>query len=106
MKQKFIAYTIALVLATITAFSQTTLKEYKAGHIFNISLPDYMNKTSGLNTSATIQYKSEVKDVYGFVIVDVKEDLQLVEMNYASIKDFHEDFIKDFLKGLKKRNIS
>jgi hypothetical protein len=39
-----------------------------------------MNKTLGLNSAADIQYKSVVKDVYGFVIYDTKEDLALVDM--------------------------
>ena len=53
-----------------------------------------------------MQYKSEVKEVYGFIIEDSKEELQLVELNYPSINDFYDAFIKDFLKDQEKRNIS
>lgn len=106
MKNTIIVFTITLVLLTITTFAQTTLKEYKAGHSFNVSLPDYMSKTSGLNGSSAIQYKSTVKDVYGFVISDTKEDLSLVEMNYSSANEFYEDFIKDFVKDEEKRKVS
>ena len=63
-------FAIALISATISA--QTKMKEFKAGHTFNISLPDYMNKTMGLNDVSSIEYKSEVKEVYGFVIYDLK----------------------------------
>jgi hypothetical protein len=88
------------------AYAQTNLKEYKAGHVFTVSLPDYMNKTVGLNSAAAIQYKSAVKDVYGFIIVDTKEELSLAELTYSSINEFYEGFIPDFLKEEEKRNVS
>lgn len=105
MKKSIVVFA-ALVLMTTTLLAQTTLKQYKAGHTFEISLPDYMSKTVGLNSSATIQYKSVVKDVYGFVIFDTKEELRLAEMKYASIDEFYEDFIKDFLKDEENRKVS
>ena len=76
---KQISILLALII-TANLFAQT--KEYKAGQVFYVSLPEYMSKTIGLNNAATIQYKSEVKDVYGFVIIDPKEDLKLAELNY------------------------
>jgi hypothetical protein len=82
-----------------TGYSQTVLKQYTVGHPFTISLPDYMSKTSGVNNSAAIQYKNEVKDVYGFVIMDDKEGLKLAELNYSSIKEFYDEFIKGFIEG-------
>lgn len=106
MKQMFSIITASLLLITTSTFAQAEFKQYKAGHTFDISLPSYMNKTGGINTSSAIQYKSVVKDVYGFVIFDTKEELSLVDMNYASLSEFYEDFIKDFLKDEKKRKVS
>ena len=106
MKKSSILLSTILVFITLTSFAQIPLQEYKAGHTFTIGLPDYMSKTGGLNSAAAIQYKSTVKDVYGFVIFDTKEDLDLVEMKYTSINDFYEDFIKDFLKDESKRKVS
>lgn len=97
---------MTLVLITSMVSAQTKLKEYKAGHIFNISLPDYMSRTSGLNSASAIQYKSVVKDVYGFVIIDTKEDLSLAEMTYVSINEFYEDFIPGFLADQENRKVS
>ncbi len=97
-------FIIALTTATISA--QTKMKEFKAGHTFNVSLPDYMNKTVGLNGDSAIEYKSEVKEVYGFIIYDLKEDLRLVELNYNSINEFNDDFMKDFLKEEEKKSMS
>ena len=91
---------------TSMAFAQTSLKEYKAGHTFTVSLPDYMSKTIGLNSASAIQYKSVVKDVYGFIIIDTKEELSLAEMSYASINEFFESFIADFLKDQENRKVS
>lgn len=97
---------LLVVFVTGSSFAQAPLKEFKAGHIFYISLPDYMSKTAGLNSSSTIEYKNVVKDVYGFVIEDNKEILTLAELNYSSINEFYDDFIKDFLTEEKDRNVS
>ena len=106
MKKKLVLLTTTLVLMTTALFAQTELKQYKAGHTFDIGLPEYMGRTIGLNSVSAIEYKNAVKDVYGFVIFDTKEDLALVDMNYSSINEFYEDFIKDFLKDEERRNVS
>jgi hypothetical protein len=106
MNKLTIALTGSLILFTLSVYSQVSLKQYKAGHVFNINLPDYMSKTIGLNDAAAIQYKSVVKDVYGFVIFDTKEDLQLAEMNFASVKEFYENFITDFVADQENRKVS
>ena len=106
MKNSIIFLIVLTVLTSSASNAQTTLKNYKAGHTFDLSLPDYMSKTGGLNSSAAIQYKSLVKDVYGFVIFDTKEELELIEYKFASVNEFYEDFIKDFLKDEPKRTLS
>ena len=106
MKRIITSLSLILVLTTTSLSAQTTLKEYKVGHVVNVSLPDYMSKTMGLNSSSILQYKSTVKDVYGFIIEDNKEELTLVEMIYSSINEFCEDFAKDFLKDEKKKTFS
>lgn len=97
---------LALIFVVSVSFSQTTMKQYTVGHPFYISLPDYMNKTTGVNADASIQYKNEVKDVFGFVIEDNKEILKMAEINYSSITEFYEDFIKGFIEGEEKVNQS
>ena len=103
--------TVLLVIAFLSfstlSFSQTQMKSYTVGHPFTISLPDYLNKTTGINPNSSIQYKSEVKGIYGFVIEDLKEDLKMAEINYANATEFYEDFIKEFSEGeeqVKKSN--
>ena len=97
-----------LILAFFTslAFGQTSMKQHTVGHPIYISLPDYMNRTIGLNDNAAIQFKSEVKDVYGYVIEDNKEELKLAELNFTSIGEFYNGFIKDFIEGEEKVNQS
>jgi len=106
MKKTITFFTTTLLLLATTTFAQTNFKEFKAGHVFYVSLPDYMTRTTGLNSASTIQFKSTVKDVYGFIIEDNKEELKLVELNYTSLTEFYEDFIKDFLKDEDKRKVS
>ena len=106
MKKLITICTTTLLLIASAAKAQAPLKEYKAGHVFYVSLPEYMSKTTGINSSSTIQYKSVVKDVYGFIIEDSKEELKLAEVNFSSINEFYEDFIGDFLKDEDKRKVS
>lgn len=102
--RKLNALLVIMVIA-LPSFSQTT-KEHHAGHVFTISLPDYMSKTAGINNSAAIQYKSEVKDVYGFIIFDTKEELSLADFNFSSIKEFYDNFMEDFLIDQENRKVS
>lgn len=106
MKQLIVILTIALTTLTINTFAQTNQKEYKIGHVVTINLPDYMSKSIGINNSSIIQYKNTVKDVYGFIIEDNKEELAMADINYSSINEFCEDFAKDFLKDEKKKTFS
>lgn len=85
-----------------SSFSQTPMKPLTVGHPVTISLPEYMTRTIGLNDDAAIQFKSEVKDVYGFVIEDNKEELKMAEMIYSSVTEFYDEFIKEFVKGEEK----
>jgi hypothetical protein len=101
MKKNFI------LLFIFTFFvAQAQVKTVKAGQCFDITLPVWMSKTAGLNSAAAIQYKNVVKDVYGFVIYDTKEELTFVDMHYTSVSEFYEDFIGDFLKEEEKREVS
>ena len=106
MKHTIAFLTTTLLLFTATSFAQTTMKEYKAGHVFYVSLPDYMSKTTGMNDAAVIQFKNSLKDVAGFIVEDNKEELVLAEMVFSSIDDFYDNFIKDFLVDQEKRIIS
>ena len=106
MKYTITTFTLILSLLTATSFAQTNMKEYKAGHVFYVSLPDYMSKTTGLNDAAVIQFKNTVKDVAGFIIEDNKEELALAQMTFSSIDEFYDNFIKGFLENQKKRNIT
>lgn len=95
-----------ITLSAVTVSGAQTLKEYKAGHVFTIGIPDYMTRTVGLNDVASIQYKSDEKDVAGFVIYDTKEELQLAALSFSSVREFYDGFIGDFLADQENRKIS
>jgi hypothetical protein len=103
-KIPFLIATILLVGMTVCA--QTTMKEYKAGHVFFVNLPDYMTKTTNLNDAASIQFINNVKDIAGYIIFDTKEELELVNMKFSNATEFYETFIKDFLVKQKNRKVS
>lgn len=94
------------VASAYTGYSQSTKTEFKVGHIFYVSLPTYMKKTGGLNSSSSFEYKSSVQDVYGFVIEDNKEEMALQEIFFTNLTEFFDHFIKDFVKDEDKRNVS
>ncbi|CAN5596893.1 hypothetical protein BH11BAC1_BH11BAC1_17220 [soil metagenome] len=106
MKNNSALLVLTFLLISHLSFSQAPLKEYTIGHPIKVSLPDYMSRTIGLNSSASFQFKNLVKDVAGFIIEDNKEELRLAEINYTSLNEFYEDFIKDFLADEKDRQIS
>jgi hypothetical protein len=106
MKFSTIIFSALLILTTPLCFSQTPTKELRIGHSFNISIPNYMTRTIGLNDVASLQFKNEVKDIYGIVIEDNKEELALAELNYSSINEFAEDFLKTFLDDEKTKKIT
>lgn len=93
---------LAVILSCQLLPAQTAMKTLTVGHPFTISLPEYMTRTVGLNTSAALEYKNTVKDVYGFVIIDDKESLRLAEVSFSGVEEFYEDFIKDFIEGEEK----
>lgn len=107
MKKITLIVTTVLFSITNLAFAQTPqLKESKVGHTFMIGLPDYMSKTVGLNTAASVQFKSTVKDVYGFVIIDLKEELDLAELKYSTVEEYFNSSFSDFFKGEKNVKMS
>ncbi|MCU0326771.1 MAG: hypothetical protein MUF45_16235 [Spirosomaceae bacterium] len=87
---------LPLLFVLINAYSgmaQTKFSEKKAGHIFSISVPDYMVKTVSLNDAASAQYMNSTKNAYLIVIADSKEDLELSGQKFESPKDFHDSNI-------------
>ena len=106
MRKIITTFLAIFILIASNAFGQAALKEHSIGHVFYLSLPEYMSKTVGLNDASSIQFKSLVKDVYGFVIEDNKEEMKLAELVYSSVDEFFEDFIKDFLIEEDKRKVS
>ena len=104
--QKTITLFFTLILIATASFAQTSLKEHQVGHVFYVSLPDYMGRTMGLNSASVLQYKNSVKDVYGFIIEDNKQELELADMKFSSISEFYEQFIGKFVKDEEKRVVS
>jgi hypothetical protein len=106
MKRFFPIIITGLILSASPVIGQTASKTISVGKTFFITLPDYMSRTVGLNSAASLQYKSEVKDVYGFVIGDDKEELKLAELDFSSVTEFYEDFMESFLVDAEKKNVS
>lgn len=86
-------FTILMLFSTLAAFSQAKFTEKKAGHIFYISVPDYLQKTTLLNDAAAIQYENSEKEIYMIVIEDSKEDLEISQVKFESLKEFHDSNI-------------
>ena len=106
MKKLIPKFVLIQLIFINVGLAQSTLKPYTIGHPVTVGLPDYMSRSIGINSAAIFQFKNTVKDVAGFIIEDNKEELQLAEMKYSSIKEFYDDFIKDFLVDEEKRKIS
>ncbi|MFN8276651.1 MAG: hypothetical protein U0T84_04140 [Chitinophagales bacterium] len=95
-----------MTLVSTFSLRAQAVQEIKVGHIFYATIPDYMSRTVGINSAAALQFKNTVKDIAGFIIEDNKSELKLADLNYASLDEFYEAFIKDFLADQEKRKIS
>lgn len=80
--------------------------EYKAGHLFEISLPSYMERTVGQIDASAVEYRNQANDLYGYVTFDTKENLELTKQKYASILEYQETLLKNFIKDKEKRIVS
>jgi hypothetical protein len=86
--------------------AQTKTKSISTGHVVTFDMPEYMDPTVGLNAASFLQYANVVKDVYSYAVEDAKSDLVLAELKYASLKEYYDDFIKDFLTEEEKKNLT
>lgn len=91
---KGVLITLLLMITMVSAYSQTKFTEQKAGHVYHVSVPDYMTKAVTLNDVATMQYINSAKNAYLVIIDDSKEELEMKGIKFASLKDFHDDNIK------------
>lgn len=105
LRLTLLTLTFLTVINTQEVKAQSRMNKFIAGHKFEIQLPDYLIKTGGLNNSASIQFKNTVKEVYGYVIFDTKEELSLIEMKFSGVEEFYDTFIQDFLKGEEGRKV-
>jgi len=92
----------ALLISGVNLFGQTKLVEKQVGHIFYLSVPDYMTKTKNLNNDASLQYENTVKEAYVIVIEDSKEELKDLGMVYQDSKEFYDDFVKTYTKAVQE----
>ncbi|MDZ4758574.1 MAG: hypothetical protein SGJ10_10640 [Bacteroidota bacterium] len=105
--KKYILILLAIIaVSNNKSLAQDSTKQYKIGHEFQINIPKYMERTSGINGSAAIEFKNDDRDVFGFVVQDTKEELGILEITFAAIDSFYDFFIKDFIKDADKRNVS
>lgn len=93
---------LSVMFFVSVVIGQAPMKQYTVGHPFSLSLPDYMMRTTGVNENAAFEYKNEVKDIYGFVIEDNKEEMKLADIQFSSINEFFDEFIKGFIEGEQK----
>jgi len=80
--------------------------EQKVGHIYYISVPDYMTKAFDINDAASCQYQNVEKEAYAIVIDDSKEDLSSLDMTFSGPRHFFDDFIKDYQAEAEQRQVS
>ena len=90
----------------INLYAQASLSEKKAGHVYYLSIPDYMLKTYDLNDVATLQYKNAAKEAYTIVIEDSKEQLEALGIKYTDAEDFLNSFLGDYNKEVKNRKVT
>ncbi len=97
---------INLVAAVIMSFigllncpslaQEAKFMEKKIGHVYHVSIPDYMTKTYSLNEAATLQYLNAAKETYVIVIEDSKEQLLQAGIPFKDPVEFYDHFAQTF----------
>jgi hypothetical protein len=106
MKRSIVTLTFLVAFISYSFSQSVTVKEYKVGHVYYVNIPDYMSKTSDLNDVASIQFTNSAYDIAGYIIEDTKADLEFAKMQFSSVNDFYNNFIKDFIIDQKTRVVS
>ncbi|MBF4494411.1 BatD family protein [Flavobacterium sp. JLP] len=81
-------------------------KEYHVGQAFEISLPAYIKQAEGINSDAAIEYVNRENNIYGYTLVETKEDILLSGGKYTTLDAYHGNIIKNFSKDLAKKTVS
>ncbi len=93
---------MAMISDTASVLAQTKFIERKAGHIFYLSVPEYMQRTRDLNETASLQYKNSRKEAYCIVIEDSKDQLRDGGISFTNINTYAEQLLKAFAGKLTK----
>ncbi|HOS47035.1 MAG TPA: hypothetical protein PLG57_00285 [Bacteroidia bacterium] len=104
--KKILSLAIVVFVVFQSASAQTAFKNMKYGHVVNVSLPEYMTRTLGLNDNASFQFHNVPKDVSGFIVEDNKEELIIADMKFADAQEFYDNFAKGFLEDQPSRKFS
>jgi hypothetical protein len=99
-------YTLALCFIIFSASAQTKFSEKVAGHVYYLSIPDYMSKTYQLNDNAEIQYQDTARVTYVIGIEDSKESLKDLGTSFNNAQEFYDYFIKDYLVDAENRKVT
>jgi len=95
----FLNYAAVLGLIVITTglnAQDVDFNEQKVGHVYHVSIPDYMTKSYSLNNAASLQYHNAARETYLIVIEDSKEQLLEAGIPFQDPMEFYEHFEKTF----------
>ncbi|OGU12028.1 MAG: hypothetical protein A2X61_04225 [Ignavibacteria bacterium GWB2_35_12] len=106
MKKLFYSVIIAIILIPLLSIAQTKLIERRIGHVYFLSVPNYMTATKDLNKSASLQYQNTLKEAYVIVIEDNKAELDSLGIRFTDPQDFYDGFITDFTADLENKKFT
>jgi len=99
-------FSITVLMAAMQAANAQTFKENTVGHVYTISVPEYMTKTTGLNAAASSQYQGLTKEAATLVLEESKENLELESLKFSSAQEYFDYLMKTFLQDKQDRYIS
>ena len=85
------------ILCNSQLVAQTdSFQEKKIGHVYHVSIPDYMTKSYKLNDAASLQYLNAARETYVIVIEDSKDQLHEAGIPFRSPDEFYDHFEQSF----------
>ena len=90
--------------ATNLSAQKADFREQKIGHIYHVSIPDYMTRSYSLNDAASLQYLNAARETYVIVIEDSKDHLLEAGIQFKNPQEFYDHFEKTFTDKSSKIN--
>jgi hypothetical protein len=89
---------LVIVLVSNALFAQE-FSEYKVGHTYYVSIPDYLEQTDALSPGSPLQFQNKASEVYFVGMSESLADLEAADVKANTLKAYNKLFLETFGKS-------